>query len=73
MHKHPPPPNPDELVRQFHPNILWTAVTVSTSFAVLYGAVISDSDRLDSSPKTSHSVIAGLFLALAVVSLYLLL
>ena len=71
MRKHPPPPNPGELVRQFHPNILWTAVTVSTSFAVLYGALISDCRK--SSPKSSRSVIVGLFLALAVVSLYLLL
>ncbi|KAM5536737.1 hypothetical protein V8D89_009576 [Ganoderma adspersum] len=51
MHHNPGSKNPQEPLKEFYPNILWTAVTVSTSFAVLY----------------------GLFLALAVVSLYLLL
>ena len=59
------------------PDILWTAVAISTSFAVLYGASSTQRSHSQrpSRPRalTRHCSSTGLFLTLAVVSAYLLL
>ncbi len=43
MHPHSEDTDSHDRARALHPNILWMAVAVSTSFAVLYGAMIMDS------------------------------
>ncbi len=55
------------------PDILWTAVAISTSFAVLYGASSIPPLTATASPTRADLVLsAGLFVTLAVVSVYLL-